>query len=95
MESFYYMWRTTGDEVWRERGWAVFRAIEKEARTESGYASLWSVLESPARHKDEMPRWVVLRSFNAQPSLTVFPPAQLFHSRNVRTDTFIVWLLSS
>ena len=35
MESFYYMWRTTGDEVWRERGWAVFRAIEKEAKTES------------------------------------------------------------
>ncbi|KAI1788147.1 seven-hairpin glycosidase [Ganoderma leucocontextum] len=55
VESFYYMWRTTGDETWRERGWAVFQAIEKEARTSSGYASLWSVLESPALHKDEMP----------------------------------------
>ena len=56
VESFYYMWRTTGDDTWRERGWAVFKAIEKESRTGSGYASLWSVLESPARHKDEMPR---------------------------------------
>ncbi|TBU30171.1 seven-hairpin glycosidase [Dichomitus squalens] len=55
VESFYYLWRTTGDEVWRERGWAVFRAIEREAKTDSGYASLWSVFESPARHKDEMP----------------------------------------
>ena len=52
------MWRTTGEETWRERGWAVFEAIEKQAKTSSGYASLWSVLESPARHKDEMPRCV-------------------------------------
>lgn len=56
MESFYLMWRTTGDEAWRERGWAVFQAIEKEARTESGYASLSSVMTSPAPKKDEMPR---------------------------------------
>ena len=56
VESFYLMWRTTGDEAWRERGWAVFQAIEKEARTESGYASLSSVMTSPAPKKDEMPR---------------------------------------
>ncbi|OJT12443.1 Endoplasmic reticulum mannosyl-oligosaccharide 1,2-alpha-mannosidase [Trametes pubescens] len=55
VESFYIMWRTTGDEVWRERGWAVFRAIEKEAKTKSGYASVASVEKSPARLKDEMP----------------------------------------
>ncbi|RDX54010.1 seven-hairpin glycosidase [Lentinus brumalis] len=55
VESFYLMWRTTGDEAWRERGWAVFQAIEKEARTESGYASLSSVMTSPAPKKDEMP----------------------------------------
>ncbi|RPD52651.1 seven-hairpin glycosidase [Lentinus tigrinus ALCF2SS1-7] len=55
VESFYLMWRTTGDEAWRERGWAVFQAIEKEARTESGYASLSSVTSSPAPKKDEMP----------------------------------------
>lgn len=52
------MWRTTGDEVWRERGWAVFQAIEREAKTDSGYASLLSVDESPASLKNEMPRCV-------------------------------------
>lgn len=57
------MWRTTGEETWRERGWAVFEAIEKQAKTSSGYASLWSVLESPARHKDEMPRCVSCHLF--------------------------------
>ncbi|OSD04709.1 glycoside hydrolase family 47 protein [Trametes coccinea BRFM310] len=55
VESFYIMWRTTGDEAWRERGWAVFQAIEKEAKTPSGYASLVSVEKSPPTLKDEMP----------------------------------------
>ncbi len=60
MESFYLLWRTTGDEAWRERGWAVFQAIEKEAKTGSGYASLQSVFVSPAQKKDEMPRYVLM-----------------------------------
>ena len=58
MESFYLMWRTTGDDVWRERGWAVFQAIEQYTKTESGYASLNSVYRIPAMLKNEMPRWV-------------------------------------
>jgi hypothetical protein len=29
VESFFYLWRVTKDPVWRERGWAIFRAIEK------------------------------------------------------------------
>ena len=58
MESFYLMWRTTGDEVWREHGWAVFQAIEREAKTNSGYASLLTVEKSHATLKDEMPRYV-------------------------------------
>jgi mannosyl-oligosaccharide alpha-1,2-mannosidase len=49
------MWRTTGEEKWRERGWSVFTAIEREAKTKNGYASLMSVGESPSGLKDEMP----------------------------------------
>ncbi|GBE87562.1 Mannosyl-oligosaccharide 1,2-alpha-mannosidase [Sparassis crispa] len=55
VESFYILWRTTGDRRWRERGWAVFEAIEREAKTPSGYASLSSVEDSPAPKKNEMP----------------------------------------
>ncbi|KAF7317660.1 alpha-1,2-Mannosidase [Mycena kentingensis (nom. inval.)] len=57
IESFYMLWRTTGDEIWRERGWAVFQAIERHARVERGYASLAKVDQVPAKHLDEMPSY--------------------------------------
>lgn len=54
------MWKTTGDEVWRERGWAVFKAIERHCRLRVGYASVASVDEpdpNTVRNKlDDMPR---------------------------------------
>ncbi|CAL1715499.1 unnamed protein product [Somion occarium] len=55
VESFYLMWRTTGDEKWRERGWAVFEAIQKETKTPIGYASVSTVEQSPSPQLDEMP----------------------------------------
>ncbi|KAJ6607001.1 glycoside hydrolase [Mycena sp. CBHHK59/15] len=58
VESFYILWRTTGNEIWRERGWAVFEAIEKHARTDLGYASVATVDSLPVKHLDEMPRLV-------------------------------------
>lgn len=54
------MWRTTGEEKWRERGWAVFQAIQKETKTSSGYASVSTVEQSPSPKLDEMPRSVPL-----------------------------------
>ncbi|KAI0761336.1 glycoside hydrolase [Trametes elegans] len=56
LESIYLMWRTTGNAVWRERGWEIFEAIEREAKTASGYASLKNVKQSPAPQSDEQPR---------------------------------------
>ena len=56
------MWRTTGDPVWRERAWDIFKAIERETKTQSGYASVKSVVESPVRVMDEQPRCVVAES---------------------------------
>ena len=62
VESFYYLWRTTGDPRWRERGWAVFEAIEREARTSTGYATIQNVelsvvgiKDGALNKKDEMP----------------------------------------
>jgi hypothetical protein len=34
VESLFVMWKTTGDPVWRERAWAVFRSLERWARVE-------------------------------------------------------------
>ncbi|KAG7093987.1 hypothetical protein E1B28_007617 [Marasmius oreades] len=56
IESFYILWRTTGDERWRDRGWAIFEAIERHAKTEYGYASVLAVDKTPVL-KDEMPSY--------------------------------------
>ena len=62
VESFYLLWRLTGDEKWRDRGWAVFEAIEREARTSTGYATVQNVelsvvgiKDGALNKKDEMP----------------------------------------
>lgn len=55
------MWRTTGDETWRDRGWAIFLAIEKMCRMPSGYASVLGVdrrAGGGVTWLDEMPRYV-------------------------------------
>ncbi|KAG6890086.1 hypothetical protein C0995_012035 [Termitomyces sp. Mi166 len=57
LESFYILWRTTGQEVWRERGWTIFEAIEKHTRTEYGYANVGHVDHLPVQQIDEMPSW--------------------------------------
>ena len=60
----YILWRTTGDGIWRLRGWEMFEAVEKWTRTDSGYASLISVLttENPTRSDTGMARYVLLSS---------------------------------
>lgn len=58
IESFYILWRTTGDAVWRERGWTLFEAIEKHARVDRGYASVSDIGNGESSHMDEMPRCV-------------------------------------
>ncbi|KAF9466050.1 glycoside hydrolase [Collybia nuda] len=57
IESFYLMWRTTGDKKWRDRGWAVFEAIEKHARTPYGYAAVGHVDMVPPPLMDSMPSY--------------------------------------
>jgi mannosyl-oligosaccharide alpha-1,2-mannosidase len=57
VESFYLLWRTTGDVVWRERGWAVFEALLNETHVEdSGFASIGNVYLVGGPKLNEMPR---------------------------------------
>ncbi|EIW79066.1 glycoside hydrolase family 47 protein [Coniophora puteana RWD-64-598 SS2] len=59
VESLYVMWRVTGDAVWRERGWAIFEAIERGAVPTGpggvGYASVRDVDVGGGGWKNEMP----------------------------------------
>ncbi|KAF8159581.1 glycoside hydrolase family 47 protein [Crassisporium funariophilum] len=57
LESMYLLWRITGDEKWRNRGWTIFEAIERETKTESGYASLVTVDRVPGQKMDSMPSY--------------------------------------
>ena len=57
LETFFLLWRTTGDIAWRERGWSVFKALMNETSVEgSGFASLRNVYEIGGPKLDEMPR---------------------------------------
>ena len=40
LESFFYMWRFTGDPVYQKWAWQVFQSFEKYCRVEAGYAGL-------------------------------------------------------
>ncbi|KAJ7250458.1 glycoside hydrolase family 47 protein [Mycena haematopus] len=57
VESLYIMWRVTGETKWREMGWRIFEAIERETRTPIGYASLKTVEISPGIKMDSMPSY--------------------------------------
>jgi hypothetical protein len=57
VESFFIMWKTTGDVKWRERGWAIFQAIDRECRTAVGYTAVRHVDHSSAEKKDDMPSY--------------------------------------
>ncbi|KAF7798520.1 hypothetical protein EIP86_009741 [Pleurotus ostreatoroseus] len=56
LESIYIMWRTTGDAKWRDRGWAIFEAIDEHTRTENAYASVLNVNVKPTRKDNDLPR---------------------------------------
>ena len=55
----FLMWRLTRDERWRVHGYNVFQAIERETKTNSGYAAVRHVEHTPAILKDSMPRCVL------------------------------------
>ena len=57
------MWRTTGDAKWRDRGWAIYEAIEKHARTATAYASVLNVNQIPASKDNDMPSFFFAETY--------------------------------
>lgn len=43
VESLFYLWRFTGNRTYREWGWNIFQAFEKNSRIETGYVGLKDV----------------------------------------------------
>ncbi|KAF9529051.1 glycoside hydrolase family 47 protein [Crepidotus variabilis] len=55
VESLYILWRLTGQAKYREWAWNIFEAIEKVAKTESGYTHIVHVDIDPPKRGDIMP----------------------------------------
>ncbi|CAM9951932.1 unnamed protein product [Discosporangium mesarthrocarpum] len=56
VESLYYLYWVTQDEVYREQGWEIFSAFEEHCRVSGsgGYTGLEDVTESNPRRRDKM-----------------------------------------
>ncbi|KAJ5781640.1 CAZyme family GH47 [Penicillium psychrosexuale] len=54
IESVFIMYRLTGDESWRHKGWKMFEAISKYTRTELANAAIHDVTAQKPIHKDTM-----------------------------------------
>lgn len=48
------MYRITGDPIWQEKGWRMFEAIVKVARTEAAHSAVDSVLVDKPTQSDSM-----------------------------------------
>ncbi|KAI9889053.1 MAG: mannosyl-oligosaccharide alpha-1,2-mannosidase [Vezdaea aestivalis] len=57
VESLLYMYRITGDEMYREWGWEMFQSFVMHTAVsegKGGYTSLENVMEVPAKQRDNM-----------------------------------------
>ncbi|CAF0831381.1 unnamed protein product [Brachionus calyciflorus] len=53
IESYFYLWRITKDEKYRDWAWDAVEAIEKYCKTENGYSGI-SDVNSPNPNKDDV-----------------------------------------
>lgn len=55
VEAFFYLWRATGDEMYRDWAWDVFKSLEKYCRVDQGgYAGVRNVATVPPPQDDLM-----------------------------------------
>ena len=54
IESVFIMYRVTGDEYWREKGWNMFTAIQKYTVTQYGNSAINDVTSEAPYQLDEM-----------------------------------------
>jgi len=52
VESLFVLWRTTGDNIYREWGWQIFQALKKYCRHDNGYTGLRDVRRVPPQRDD-------------------------------------------
>ncbi|KAF7588307.1 hypothetical protein BBP40_005906 [Aspergillus hancockii] len=59
IESVFIMYRITGEEHWREKGWKMFEAISKYTRAEMGHSAIKDVtVENPTMTNEMQSFWL-------------------------------------
>ncbi|KIW37374.1 uncharacterized protein PV06_10418 [Exophiala oligosperma] len=54
IESVFIMYRVTGDESWREKGWTMFDAVERATKTDVAHAAIKDVTSQLGEQSDSM-----------------------------------------
>ena len=54
IESVFIMYRITGDEYWREKGWKMFEAIQKHTLSKFGHSAIADVTNPRSEKLDSM-----------------------------------------
>lgn len=54
LESVFIMYRVTGDDYWRAKGWKMFTSIQNYTRTEYGASAISDVMSETPYPLDEM-----------------------------------------
>eukprot|EP00736_Rhodelphis_marinus_P012554 Rmarinus@m.3840 len=53
VEAWFYMWRATHDQKWRDHAWEMFQSIQKHCRTDVGFSGLRSVASASPVKDDQ------------------------------------------
>ena len=54
IESVFIMYRVTGDEMWREKGWKMFKAIQNHTKAVYGHSAIGDVTADNPPQLDQM-----------------------------------------
>ena len=52
IESYFYLWRMTKDQIYRDWAWEAVKALEFHCRTSSGYVGLANVYQLDSAKDD-------------------------------------------
>jgi len=63
IESIFYMYRMTGDEQWRDKGWRMFMSWVRHCQADFGMASLKAVNKVPLQQHDSQESFVFAETF--------------------------------
>lgn len=81
VESLFILWKVTGNPIYQEQAWLIFRAFEMWSKVkEGGYSSLESVLSVPPDGRDKMESFWLSETLKYLYLIFVEPPDRCLHA---------------